>query len=319
MNTHGEGSATGMAVAHLTDALDALTTLGSTPEAWSLTDLSGDLLAIVTQFTKTTTRTRAKKWQCWWTLRLTCSAFNCVVLISTTKLKFVGSIGAATTLPIQLLRKCPVITELDLRGLQRSPDSLNGCPPTIKVLQCWGTSRDQTNRISRNPFRQLDLSPLVACLQLQELNLGYSRHRVTDISTLANCKLLRKLNICVTEVTNVKQLAACSKLANLNIMRTRIADLSQLAELSALEILNIKDNKRFLKMSISVLSACKMLREISCSGGIAGITETSQIRTRFFDDEEHYEHIYTYTHPDLPGVNFDVEFEDGICYLARVG
>ena len=52
-----------------------------------------------------------------------------------------------------------------------------------------------------------------------------------------------------------------------------------------------------------------MLREVSCSGGIAGITEKSQIRTRFFG-EEYFEHIYTYTHPDLPGVNFVVEFED---------
>ncbi|KAJ1632972.1 hypothetical protein T492DRAFT_837979 [Pavlovales sp. CCMP2436] len=296
----------GDAVGPLADALADTLSLGS-----SLVDLPPDMLARVAMLATSSYLTKEQRSNRW-ALRLTCSTFARVVLENTTTLECIGSsveARAVTSLPLALLRKCPSIAKLNLRGLQRSPDSLDGCPSTIRVLSCWGKASDQTNRKTNNPFRFLDLAPLRYCRQLEELDLGHSRHRVTDLSPLAHCTILRVLNIRHTQVASLQPLAACKQLKELDMMQTLVADLSPLAACPALERLNIQKCKHI--STVSPLAACKILEWIGCSIHLQGITEKTAANYYYDADEDYdYETNPTYSHPDLPGVDIEVNDAD---------
>jgi Leucine-rich repeat (LRR) protein len=260
----------------------------------SIAHLPPDVLAHVAELAVATGQSR-------WALRLTCSAFARAVLENTTSLAWIGSYAearAVTSLPLALLRKCPSVTKLDLRGLKRSPDSLDGCPSTIHILHCGGTASDQANRLRDNAFRPLDLSPLVACSQLEVLDIGHSR--VTDLSPLAHCTMLRVLTIDSTQVASLQPLVACKQLKRLNMVHTLVADLSPLAACPALEYLDMQQNKHIL--SVSPLAACMMLKRLSCSMHL--IQEVEKIQAEKIHSFAYY-HIYW--HPGLPGVNILVD------------
>lgn len=150
-------------------------------------------------------------------LRLSCSALNAAVMSTTTKLRWAGSSKEAAqfdSLPLRLFLRCPFVLELDLTGLKKSPMSLEGCPKTMKVLRCWGTSTDQTNKKKGElaAVPPLDLWPLTGCPGIEELHLGYQRRRLSHISPLSVILTLRVLNICHSSVSDLSPLSSCHQL-----------------------------------------------------------------------------------------------------------
>jgi Leucine-rich repeat (LRR) protein len=167
-------------------------------------------------------------------------------------------------------------------------------------------ARDQTKK-SNNPYRLLDLSPLRACAELEVLDIGYSRPRVTDLSPLANCTMLRQLIIRHTNVRDLRPLGACKHLEYLDMEGTLVDDLSPLAECDSLAFLFIQKNTRLAAWSLHPLHACKSLTQVTCSlKNIRGIKTTCEHFIYGRDDGDHAQEVKRYSHPDLPGVEFEV-------------
>ena len=152
--------------------------------------------------------------------------------------------------------------------------SLEGCPDGLKSLYI----SNRSHLHSLEPLRGCtelesleigyasqisDLSPINACTRLKKLVLTFSR--VTDISALASMSLLEeiKLNKGVDHpsIKDLSSLAQCKKLRMLDISGNRdIEDISPLAQCTQLEVLYMWDLPKITDLKpLSSLTKLKVL------------------------------------------------------------
>ena len=129
---------------------------------------------------------------------------------------------------------------------------------SIEVLYCPNT------KVS-------DLSPLQHCSLLKELYC--SANAITDLSPLQNCPLLKVLYCSATAITDLSPLQHCPLLEVLYCPNTKVSDLSPLQHCSLLKELYCSANAI---TDLSPLQNCPLLKVLYCSA--TAITDLSPLQ-----------------------------------------
>ena len=107
-----------------------------------------------------------------------------------------------------------------------------------------------------------DLSPLAQCKMLKRLNIG-GNEDIEDISPLAQCTQLEILDMWdLPKLTELKPLSSLTKLESLHINRVPLQDLTPLSALQNLEWLHCR--RIHPSTSLLPLARCCKLKELYC-------------------------------------------------------
>lgn len=174
-----------------------------------------------------------------------------------------GKINKATL--TKLIKICPMLIFLSLSSCKiNNLTPLTNCTTLMKLdLHCG--------------FIATDLKPLSNCTTLTKLSLNYSSKlsdpsnsdnvddltTLSNLETLSNYKILKKLYISFSRVSNFAHLTNCTSLKLLNLAGSRIRDLTPLANCTALQQLNLAgcypiDN-------LGALAKCTVLQQLNLS------------------------------------------------------
>jgi hypothetical protein len=85
--------------------------------------------------------------------------------------------------------------------------------------------------------QETDVTALASCQSLHRLDLSESR--VTDVSALASCQSLHTLKLVRTRVTDITALASCQSLHRLDLSGSKVTDVSALASSQSLHTLDL--------------------------------------------------------------------------------
>ncbi|MEC8978148.1 MAG: leucine-rich repeat domain-containing protein [Pseudomonadota bacterium] len=137
----------------------------------------------------------------------------------------------------------------------------------LKKLADLGFIHEKTETINLeycHPITDLhqikDLSPLASCTALTKLDLS-NRKGITNLSPLASCTALTDLNLLNCKgITNLSTLASCTALTSIGLGCNQITDLSPLASCTALTCLNLFNCKGIT--NLSPLASCTVLTNL---------------------------------------------------------
>lgn len=119
------------------------------------------------------------------------------------------------------------------------------------------------------PGKLSDLSPLKKLSRLESLRA--TANQVSDISVLADLKLLDRLDLANTAVSDVRPLAELENLTELQLDGSRVSDISPLSNLPKLERLTL--NRTAVK-DIRPLKTVTTLKSLNVSGSAVTDPET---------------------------------------------
>ena len=109
-----------------------------------------------------------------------------------------------------------------------------------------------------------DLSPLAQCKRLKKLNIAGNQD-IKDISSLSHCTQLEKLQMWgLTKISDLKHLSSLTKLKNLDISHVPVEDLTPLSALQDLKMLVCRGIP--LTSSLLPLARCIKLKNLYCYG-----------------------------------------------------
>ena len=112
-------------------------------------------------------------------------------------------------------------------------------------------------RLHVNAQDVVDVSPLVALTNLEELSLGINQ--IVDVSPLAALTSLKKLELYNNEIVDVSPLASLTNLERLSLGGNEIVDVSPLAALTSLEWLSLYGNDLVDVSPLEALASLKGL------------------------------------------------------------
>lgn len=119
------------------------------------------------------------------------------------------------------------------------------------------------------PGKLNDLSALSKLTRLESLRA--TANQVSDISPLANLKLLDRLDLANTLVNDISVLAGLTKLTELQLDGSKVSDISPLANHPSLQRLTL--NRTAVK-DVSALRSVKTLKHLNVSGAAVSDPET---------------------------------------------
>ena len=139
------------------------------------------------------------------------------------------------------------------------PKELSNCTMlhTITTLNRDKMIKIETLRECKlnNVVTELDISGLARCKSLTRVDLDHNN--ITDISALSKCVSLNCLSLQNNKIIDISALSKCTSLTNLYLQHNKIVDISALSKCTKFKIVNFEYNR--IKDG-SVLSKLKRLK-----------------------------------------------------------